>query len=101
MADPTIGAKNNTENLDGYLMVSKLDSISSKAGESSYLHLVNKFDYLSNGKSKTGYHTLKDKYLLEKPNVDIHTVNYGEALDAYKTTESAEDFVKLLLPNLF
>ena len=82
-------------------MISKLDSISSSAEKSSYLHLVNKFDYLTNGKSKTGYHTLKDKYLSEKQGVTIHTVNYGEALDAFKTTNNAEDFLKLLLPNLF
>ena len=48
--------KNQTGSVNGYLTISPLK-------DGSLLHLENKFDYLSSGKVKTGYHTLKDSQL--------------------------------------
>ena len=64
-----------------------------------YLHLANKFDYLSNGKAKTGYHTLKDRYL-DKHGQVAH-ISYIEALEAFKRTDNARDFMNRLLPDHF
>lgn len=63
-----------------------------------YLHLVNKFDYLSNGKSLTGFHATKEHQLAEKGNTV--SVTYVDVLEAFMATENAEDFVRLLKPEL-
>ena len=64
-----------------------------------YLRLENKFDYLSSGKSKTGYHTLQDlHHLSREEEYDIVTVNYTSALDAFKATDNALDFVERVMP---
>jgi len=60
-------------------MISTLDS---DPATPKYLHLTNKFDYLSNGKAKTGYHTLKDRYL-DKQGQVVH-ISYIQALEAFK-----------------
>lgn len=73
--------------------------MSTTGNKPRYLRLVNKFDYLSNGKSKTGYHTLQDlHYMMKADEYDVVSVNYGTALDAFKTTDNAIDFVERALP---
>ena len=94
--------REQTTNYEGCVMISPLknDSYDDDSKESNtYLHLANKFDYLSNGKAKTGYHTLKDRQLTQKGN--IISVTYTEALEAFKTTDNAEDFLKRAIPQLF
>ena len=86
----------NTVNHDGYLMISTLNS---DPATPQYLHLVNKFDYLTSGKAKTGYHTLKDRHL-NKQGETVH-ISYIEALEAFKRTDNAKDFMDRLLPDHF
>lgn len=71
----------------------------SQVDDYNLLHLSNKFDYLSNGRAKTGYHTLKDRQFAQKDNVV--SISYMEALEAFKTTDNAEDFIKKAVPHLF
>lgn len=83
-------------NLDGNLLLTELVKIDERP---RYLRLENKFDYLSNGKSKTGYHTLQDlHHLSREEEYDIVTVNYTSALDAFKATDNALDFVERVMP---
>ena len=59
--------------------------------------MENKFDYLSSGKAKTGYHTFKDVQLAKNSEqAELTKVSYIEALEAFKVTENAEDFLKEL-----
>ena len=70
------------------------------------VHLINKQDFLSSGKSKTGYHTLKDDYLIKLDSIEgekkynFVPVDYVELLDAFKTTDNAMDFLRKVAPNL-
>ena len=59
-------------NLHGYLMLAKTDSGTS-------LSLTNKFDYLSNGRSLTGYHFLRSRHL-EKYQ-EVRHINYLQAIE--------------------
>lgn len=79
-------------NLEGNLMISAL---ATKSDKPRYLRLVNKFDYLTNGKSKSGYHTMQDLYhLIKQDERDVVSVSYADALAAFKSTDNAEDFLK-------
>ena len=72
----------------------------STGGKPRYLRLVNKFDYLTNGKSKTGYHTMQDLYhLMKEDEQQVVEVSFADALQAFKTTDSAEAFVRQALPD--
>ena len=47
---------------------------------------------------KTGYHTLKDEHLAARE--DVISANYVEVLEAFKSTDNAEDFVRKAIPGL-
>ena len=54
-----------------------------------YLRLVNKFDYLSNGKSKTGYHTVQDlSLMMRQDELEVISVDYMTVLEAFKTSDN-------------
>jgi len=62
-------------NKDGYLLLAKTEP-------GTLINLENKFDYLTNGKSRTGYHFLKNRHLSQ--NTNFINLNYLEVVDNFK-----------------
>ena len=66
-------------NKDGYLLLAE-------TVPGALLNLENKFDYLTNGRSRTGYAFLRHRQLSQ--NEGYINLNYLEAIDAYKECET-------------
>ena len=80
--------ENYNRNVDGYLILAE-----TKSG--TLLNLENKFDYLTNGNSRTGYHVLKHRHFSDHSR--FVNLNYLDAIEAYKRSESDKGFVNYLL----
>ena len=60
--------------------------------DSRLINLENKFDFLANGKAKTGYHSYKESYLEQDMNVT--TVNCLVAIDEFIRSNDAKEFLE-------
>ena len=59
--------------------------------------MENKFDYLSSGMAKTGYHRLRDTSIAANSRgLEVFSVGYIEVLEAFKVTQNAEEFLAKL-----
>ena len=79
-----------TGSVDGYLTISPIR-------DTGCLVMENKFDYLSSGRAKTGYHKLRDASIANNSKgLQVVSVGYIEVLEAFKVTQNAEEFLAKL-----